>query len=57
MTTYVRNVFVNKVWFVALFAGIMLFSVTRTIFNGIEQIARDSAESQQRVNELMNGPH
>ena len=57
MTTYIRNVFVNKVWFVALFAGIMLFSVTKTIFNGIEQIARDSAEAQARVDELMNDPH
>jgi hypothetical protein len=48
---------INKVWFVALFAGIMLFSVTKTIFNGIEQIARDSVEAQAQVDALMNDPH
>ena len=57
-TTYGHNpTRINKVWFVALFAGIMLFSVTKTIFAGIQQIAHDSAEAQARVDALMNDPH
>jgi hypothetical protein len=48
---------INKMWFVVLFASFMLFSVTKTIYGGIKQIAIDSAETQARVDELMNDPH
>jgi|GEM_PF-6144172 len=48
---------INKMWFVVLFAGFMLFSVTKTIYRGIQQIAIDSAAAQAQVNALMNNPH
>lgn len=57
-TTYGHNpTRINKVWFVVLFAGIMLFSVTKTIHRGIQQIALDSASAQAQVDALMNDPH
>ncbi|MDQ5927603.1 MAG: hypothetical protein QG633_41 [Patescibacteria group bacterium] len=48
---------INKMWFVVLFAGFMLFSVTKTIYRGIQQIAIDSASAQAQVDALMNEPH
>lgn len=48
---------INKMWFVVLFAGFMMFSVTKTIYNGIKQIAIDSASAQAQVDALMNDPH
>lgn len=59
MTTLaVHNVArINKMWFVVLFAGFMMFSVTKTIYSGIKQIAIDSAAAQEQVDALMNEPH
>ncbi len=48
---------INKMWFVVVFASIMVFSVTRTIYRGIQQIAIDSAAAQEQVDALMNNPH
>ena len=48
---------INKMWFVVAFAALMVFSVTRTIYRGIQQIALDSVAAQEQVNAIMNDSH
>lgn len=50
---YIRSIFVNKMWFVALFAFVMLVTVSHAIARGVDEILEDQAYAQARIEELL----
>ena len=52
-----RNTNVSKIWFLVLFVCLFMSMLVWKIYRGIEEIALNTSQMTDSINDLMQDPH